>query len=98
VADAVTMVVHGSEAVPPYAGEKVVVTRPAGIVTDPGTVTQSVFADVSVMVRAGCAAMGVPLLSSWMVICGGDRVSGNETEVARISSSARLVTVVVDGE
>ena len=97
-ADAVTVVVQGSVAVPPYAGSNVALTRPVGIVTDDAVETHAAFAGVSVTTRAGCAAIGVPLLSRRTVSVGGVNPLLKVAVVWRMFSSALLVTAVAEGE
>ena len=70
VAEAVTVVVQGSGAVPPYAGVKVVVTWPFGMVDVAATATHAGFADARFTVIACRAAIGVPLLSRRTVNAG----------------------------
>ena len=89
---AVSVVVQGSVAVPPYVSGAVTVTRPCAIVTGLVTAAHEGSAEASVTGRPPCgAALGTPALSSCTVI---DRVNPGEntTELSRMLSSPRLVT------
>ncbi len=54
--------VHGRAAVPPYAGWKVVLTRPAGTTTDAGTTTHPVSDELRATLMFDGAAIGTPPL------------------------------------
>ena len=96
VAEAVTVVVQGVVAVPPYAGWKNVLTCPAGMVTLAGTVTQAAFAEVSVTVRSDGAATPAPALSSCTVCVGPGKPWLNEMDDDRMLRFAALETAVED--
>ena len=95
---AVTTALHARVAVPPYAGRNVVLTSPAGMVTDAGAVTHSVSAEDNVTTRSDSAATGVPLLSSRTVRSGPGRPLLNDAPASMMFSPPLLLTVVVDGE